>query len=141
MKKFILIRGLPGSGKSTLARHICDNMYTNTPSVHLETDMYFMVDGVYQFDRSKLGQNHSRCKEDTRLELGRHSNVVVVSNTFTTLAELRPYFEIGQEFGLVPEVIHTQSNFGSIHNVPDDVYVNMSKRFQYDISLLYKEFK
>lgn len=41
-----LVRGLPGSGKSTLAKTIRDT----TGAVHLESDMFFMKDGVSYTD-------------------------------------------------------------------------------------------
>ena len=47
MKKILyLLRGVPGSGKSTVAQNI--------GGTHFETDKYFMVDGEYKFDPTKL---------------------------------------------------------------------------------------
>jgi predicted kinase len=124
-----LIRGLPGSGKSTLAKQIATYFY---PSCHLEADQYFMRDGVYQFDATKLGKAHGYCQYETRkaLELGK---VVIVSNTFTLRSELEPYFDMALEFDIIPQIILCQGSFGSIHNVPDDAMARMQKRFQFDI--------
>ena len=137
MTRLILIRGIAGSGKSTLAKHI----ETNTSCcVRLETDMYFYVNGVYEFDASKLHAYHQKCLYDTLYYL-HHDFSVVVSNTFTTKKELRPYFEIAKNYNIIPEVILCQNQFGSIHDVPDETIEKMKRRFQYDISGLYEEFQ
>lgn len=127
--KLILVRGMPGSGKSTLAKQLS--------GTHLEADMYFMKDGEYQFDVNKLRDAHEWCQTETRLHL-RQGFDVVVSNTFTTIKELRPYFEIASEFDIVPNVIVAQGEFGSVHAVPEETLARMRARFAYDISELYK---
>jgi len=48
----VIIRGCSGSGKSTLAKLLGSNFK------HFEADMYFMKNGVYQFDGTKLGAAH-----------------------------------------------------------------------------------
>jgi len=63
----------------------------------------------------------------------------VVSNTFTTIKELRPYFDIAKELNIVPTVLLVQGNFKSVHNVPEKTLQKMKARFQYDISELYNE--
>jgi predicted kinase len=131
--KLILIRGLPGSGKSTLAKRIASGF-----GVHVEADMFFTdIDGKYVFDISKIKEAHQWCQERTRhwLTEGAH---VIVSNTFTTAGELRPYFDIAKEFDIVPNVILAQNNFGNVHDVPAEALERMKQRFQYDISELYK---
>lgn len=128
--KLILIRGLPGSGKSTVARQF--------DGVHIEADEYFMINGEYRFDHTKLKQAHEWCQEKTREAL-KSRFTAVVSNTFTTLKELRPYFDIAAEFGILPNVIVAQGNFGSVHGVPEETLAKMKARFVYDISELYYE--
>lgn len=127
--KLILVRGLPGSGKSTVARQF--------DGVHIEADEYFMINGEYRFDHTKLKQAHEWCQEKTREAL-KSRFTAVVSNTFTTLKELRPYFDIASEFDIVPNVIVAQGEFGNIHNVPEETLEKMKARFAYDISELYK---
>lgn len=133
MSSLILIRGLPGSGKSTLAKMI---KAESSAVAHLEADMYFMVGGEYMFDASKLRFAHEWCQHKTR-EFLQGDWTVIVSNTFTTVKELRPYFDIAKEVGIVPTVILAQNQFKNLHNVPEESLRKMRDRFQYDLSELF----
>lgn len=136
--ELILVRGLPGSGKSTLARGLLNDAWAR----HYEADQYFMQSGTYQFDSALLHQAHSWCLRSARQWLegedGR-ARRVIVSNTFTTRRELRPYFDMAQELGVVPSVIVCQNQFGNVHGVPEETLERMRTRFQWDISDLYGE--
>ena len=128
MSKLILVRGMPGSGKSTLAAKIAGIEYYN----HLETDQFWMVDGEYKFDMSRIKEAHQWCQDKTR-QLLDYGLGVVVSNTFTTQKEMKPYFDMAKEFGIRPQVLLCQGNYGNIHNVPTDVLAKMAERFEYDL--------
>lgn len=133
--KLILIRGLPGSGKSTLAQSL---VLGKEDWEHHEADMYFInYSGKYEFDPSALHSAHNWCQENTYCYLLNSINVVV-SNTFTTLKELKPYFLIAKEFGIVPSVVHCQHSFGNIHDVPQETIDKMKARWQNDVSSLYE---
>ena len=136
MTELILVRGIPGSGKSTLARSLC-NLPDNVMARHYEADMYFENEhGNYNFDVTKLHQAHTWCHNKTREAL-EQNRTVVVSNTFTTKKELKPYFDMAREFGIVTIVYLAQNQFNNVHNVPADKLQAMRHRFQYDISELY----
>lgn len=138
MAQLILIRGIPGSGKSTLAEQLLYSLGT-FPKIarHYEADMYFVDENnEYNFDASKIRQAHEWCQEQTRESL-KKDRVVIVSNTFTTIRELRPYFDIAKEFALVPVVYLAQNQFNNVHGVPEDKLKQMRDRFCYDISSLY----
>lgn len=134
MNNLILIRGVPGSGKSTTARKMKEK---NPEYVHIEADMWFVRDGKYEFDATKLGQAHAWCQARTEAEL-RVGKTVIVSNTFTTIKELRPYFAITERvLGTCP-VVHTcYGIFENIHGVPPEKVKQMRDRFVYDISELF----
>jgi predicted kinase len=129
-RKLILIRGLPGSGKSTVAKK-----FTNTR--HIEADMYFGKH--YAFDPKKVVDAHNWCINETYDLLSDRVDVVV-SNTFTTLEELRPYFEMAAIFGIVPTVILCQNSFQNVHGVPEEAVKKYKDKLQYDISPLYKDY-
>lgn len=133
MPSLILIRGLPGSGKSTIARRLC--RVPNT--AHFEADMFFMENGEYKFDASMLPNAHRWCQNETRSALQAGMDVVV-SNTFTTLREMEPYFAMAREFGLTPNVVLAEGDFGNVHGVPAEALERMKRRFQYDLRPLYE---
>lgn len=131
MASMILVRGIPGSGKSTLAKTLI-GFY-----MHVEADQYWMQDGEYKFDATRLRQAHEWCQTRTRELLTAGFNPVV-SNTFTTIKELRPYFDIAREFDIVPQVITCHAQYGNVHDVPEETLDKMRARFVYDLSELYK---
>ena len=137
-QKFILIRGICGSGKSTFAKQLVEYyhcLYNN--ATHLEADQFFEdADGNYNWNPELLYAAHKWCQSST-YEALKKGNTVVVSNTFTTKKELKPYFEIAKEFNIIPVVILCENQFGNVHNVPEETLEKMRSRFQYDITDLF----
>ena len=130
-----IIRGLPGSGKSTMALKLLGVLPEST--VWAEADHYFTdAAGGYAFDTNYLRDAHATCfgRIADALDTGRSA---IVSNTFSTIRELRPYFDIAFNRGIVPDVVSCFDNFGSIHDVPKEVIERMRSRFCHDISELY----
>jgi predicted kinase len=124
MSTLTIIRGLPGSGKSTLAEKM-------RGVVNIEADDYFInQDGEYQFNVEKIGEAHLWCQRTARSELEKGYDVVV-SNTFTTLKEMRPYFYMAKEVGAEFTVITCQGHFKDVHGVPEDTLSKMAMRFFY----------
>jgi len=131
--KLYLLRGLPGSGKSTLARHL--------GHAYFEADQYFVnEDQEYVYDQSKISAAHTWCQRavESRVNAGFDT---VVSNTSTTIRELRPYFEIAFKHGILPTVILCQNQFHNVHDVPQEALDRMKNRFCYDILPLFKEYE
>lgn len=130
--ELIIVRGLPGSGKTTLANRIGASIQSNW--THYEADMFFMDDkGNYKWDRTKLREAHEWCLVQTREDINR-GYTVIVSNTFTTRRELKPYFDIALEYFITPTVITCENDWGSIHNVPLETMDAMRKRFDHDLT-------
>lgn len=125
MQKLTLIRGLPGSGKSTLAK----SMVRSSDLPHYEADMFFMKEGKYCFDISKLHQAHQWCLNSTKASLSAGLDVVV-SNTFTTKKEMKPYVDLAAELGVQLVIIECTADFGSIHDVPEEALQRMRARWE-----------
>jgi len=129
MKTLYLLRGLPNSGKSTLAKSI--------GGIHIEADQYFMENGEYKFDGSKIKLAHNYCQSQTRAWMdtdGTQVNVdkIVVSNTFTQEWEMKPYYEMAEEYGYMVFSLIVENRHGGVneHDVPDEVIEKMEKRFE-----------
>lgn len=121
MSTLYIVRGLPGSGKSTYAKSL------GIP--HFEADMYFMQDGEYKFDASNLKRAHAWCffHVGDKLEKGKD---VVVSNTFTTVKEMQPYFNLAEMYNADVVIVEVKTQYGSIHNVPKETLAKMKARWQ-----------
>lgn len=105
----LVLRGVSGAGKSTLAQFIY-NALEGTPTI-VSADAYFMRDGAYQFDASKLGAAHGQCLRDF-VELLQHHTaeshkdaLVIVDNTNTTVAECAPYMALAAAHGFTPTLV------------------------------------
>lgn len=120
-QSMILVRGLPGSGKSTLAAKLA--------AKHLEADMFFLKKGRYCFEGKRIKDAHAWCLSEAKYFLNQEENVVV-SNTFTTMDEMRPYIETAKAYQVVLIIIECQDDYGSIHEVPAKTIENMKSRWE-----------
>ena len=128
MKKLILLRGLPGAGKSTFAKSISDAL-----TGHIEADMYFIQDGEYKFDASKLRQAHDWCQSQVeKWMVPQGLDDIIVSNTFTQEWEMEPYYKLAEENGyMVFSIIVENRHDGvNIHGAPEDKLKQMKDRFE-----------
>ena len=129
MKELFLLRGLPGSGKSTLAKSL--------DGIHIEADQFFMVEGEYKFDASKLKEVHNNCLTRTKSYMYIHSSKdiaerIIVSNTFTQEWEMKPYFDIAEMYGyrVYSLIVENRHDGVNQHGVPDDKLEQMKNRFE-----------
>jgi len=130
MKNLYLLRGIPGAGKSTLAKQLGDS--------HFETDTFFMVEGEYKFDPTKLRKAHEWCQSQIELAMinnhvtaGLDNSDIVVSNTFTQAWEMDAYYELANQYGYRVFSIIVENRHGGVnqHNVPEDKLQIMKDRF------------
>lgn len=135
-KILYIVRGLPGSGKSTFA-----NTLTSSDRVFEADKFFYDKDGNYNFDGSKLKEAHNWCRAQVEYEMNpviEDDDVwfpnlpIVVSNTFTTEKEMKPYFELAEkyEYTVVSLIVENRHGNKSIHGVPEASLDKMEKRFQ-----------
>lgn len=129
MKTLYLLRGVPGAGKSTLAKSL--------GGTHFETDTYFMEDGQYKFDPTKLKDAHRWCQDsvNTAMILNHTAGLnetIVVSNTFTQEWEMEPYFELAKTYDYKVFSLIVENRHGGVnqHNVPEEKIQSMKDRFE-----------
>jgi len=124
MKILYIVRGIPGSGKSTFANSLDCPVF--------EADMYFMIDGEYKFDVSKIKLAHNWCK--LRVEHSMEDNLqkIAVSNTFTQEWEMEPYYEMAKQYGYTVFSVIIENRHGGVneHGVPEDKLQMMKDRFE-----------
>lgn len=126
--KVTILRGISGSGKSTFAKE-------NYPSaVVCSADDYFMVDGEYKFDFTKLSQAHGTCfkKAAEALEFGQD---VVVDNTNTQVWEMSPYVLLAQSYNAEIEIVlldcpASVAAVRNCHGVPTAAVEGMAERME-----------
>ena len=131
-KTLYIVRGIPGSGKSTFAKTL--------GGTHFETDEFFMVDGEYKFDPTKLKEAHRWCQDsvNTAMILNHTAglnNVIVVSNTFTQEWEMETYFQMADTYGYKVFSVIVENRHGGIntHGVPEDKLQVMRDRFEFKL--------
>ena len=124
MKELFLLRGLPGAGKSTLAKSLGGK--------HIEADMFFMKDGVYEFDATKLRDAHRWCKNAVKVWMTNNVKKIIVSNTFTQAWEMQPYYDLAEEHGyrVYSLVVENRHDGVNQHGVPVEKLIEMKNRFQ-----------
>jgi len=113
--------GLPGSGKSTLAHKIGCVVY--------EADMFFMREGVYQYDVKLINEAHELCFSNFKQCV--YDNIdVAEANTFITRWERKKYLEFAQKYNCNIHLMEVKTEYGSVHNVPDNVIDRMRRKYQ-----------
>jgi predicted kinase len=102
-----ILSGVSGAGKSTW---IQAQSWADQADVH-SADHFFMQDGTYKFDVTKLGEAHGACLRGfvhgvrpgwRAKEMGLSlldQPVQVVDNTNTTNEEIAPYYSVAKAYG------------------------------------------
>lgn len=138
-----IISGVSGAGKSSWIK--AQAWYDNA-SVH-SADDFFMQDGVYRFDASKLGEAHGSClrsfihgcragwryQEAGMMDRVPELPIEVVDNTNLSSEEIAPYYSVAQAYGYevtlvtlrVPSELAVSRNQ---HGVDLHTIKNMEKR-------------
>jgi predicted kinase len=97
--RITVLRGISGSGKSTWVKN-------NAPDAHVvSADHFFMIDGEYKFDPSKLQENHTKCFREFMDAILSSEAHIVIDNTNIQAWEYSPYVIAGEAFGYTVEIL------------------------------------
>mgnify|MGYP003148474834 CR=1 FL=1 len=130
-KNLILVRGVSGSGKTTFVEEFIENV-----SLSIATDDFFILDGIYTFDRNYLAEYHQRCIDSVESEMETPSTEgwcnIVVHNTFTGQWEMQPYLDLAEKYGynVYTIIIENRHKSESIHGVPKNAIKAQRDRFE-----------
>ena len=84
----VILIGPPASGKSTFT----EKLHELRDDVEVcSTDDFFMKDGRYEFDVSKLGSNHQKNFQKSFNAMKRHHSIVVIDNTNLSISDFKEY--------------------------------------------------
>jgi predicted kinase len=119
-----LLRGLPGAGKSTIGK--------NLKSINFEADEYFIKNGVYKFDPTKIKDAHKWCQNKVKNCMIEGIKDISVSNTFTQEWEMQAYVDMASDYGYMVFSIIVENRHGgkNVHNVPTETLEKMKNRFE-----------
>ncbi len=97
MKTVYILRGISGSGKSKLAKDLASVLLFHVPVC--STDDFFMVDGEYRFDPSKLADYHKQNFWKFEDYVSRERTAIIVDNTNTQKWEYEKYVHFAENAG------------------------------------------
>ena len=100
VKTVIINRAVPGSGKTTIARCITNALQDAGLQVaNHSTDEFFMHDGRYCFDISKLHDYHQENLKNFIADLKRGTDIVICDNTNLQPWQTAPYTDSARKYG------------------------------------------
>lgn len=141
MRTAYIMRGIPGSGKSTAARRL-----TGPAGALHSTDEYFVVDGVYRFDATRLPEYHARNLAAFKRSLQDGHEVVACDNTNVQLWHMEPYIAAATEHGYTVTVIEmphpdpATAARRNLHGTPIEVIKEMISLWEsYPGAIIYDE--
>ena len=148
--KFIIMRGVSGSGKSTRAKELGNG------GVILSTDDFFMKEGKYEFDASKLWIAHSWNRKRAAKALKEGVSPIVIDNTNTQAKEMKDYVIMAKEANYEINIEEPKTEWWSkfkkdmpetgkqelidiltsrnAHNVPREIIAKMLDRWEFDVT-------
>lgn len=139
-KRLVIFRGPSGSGKSTAAsKFLVENFRSDADPAQrrFEADQFFMKDGKYNFDASKLGQAHGWCQRGVHEAMQNEVSPIIVSNTSMTKWEVNPYLQLAEEYGYEVVVYKIKGPWDAelyasrnAHNVPLHVVQKQISKYQ-----------
>lgn len=143
MKFCFVLRGLPGTGKDEIAKFLnLDNVageIQTGQAVILSTDQFFIKDGKFQFDKTKLKEAHEATWEAFKSAISSDSQVIIINNTNIKKFHYAHYVDYAQRHGYLTSVVIIPANDVSdrelatrnVHNVDQGTISKMRKEFEW----------
>ncbi len=97
--KIVVLRGISGSGKSTWVREQAPEAFV------VSADHFFIKDGEYRFDPTRLQEAHQACYRAFVEAVARKEPFIAVDNTNISVWEMAPYVVHGRVFGYDVEIL------------------------------------
>ena len=131
-KTMLILRGLPGSGKSSLAEMIFSSISVDVSVAMIAADDFHLdKDGVYKWDKNKVGWAHSQCQASVKSAMESDTKIIIVHNTFTKSSEIKPYTDMAKQHGYIVRQLIVENTHGNsdVHGVPESTKKIMKERF------------
>lgn len=121
----VIMQGPPGSGKSTFVRTLLPEH-----AIVCSADEFFVRDGEYRFDPSRLKDAHAYCKRvfEEAVELG--VLCVVVDNTNLLAEHAKPYIELARQYSYNVVICTATGEYPNTHGVPDHAVQRLKNRME-----------
>ena len=134
MANVFILRGVQGAGKSTVAKEL-SKLYE---AVVVSADDYFMQDGEYQFDASKLLEAHAYCQYEFQRAIVHWKENIIVDNTNALEKDFQWYIDTAKDFGynVISLVVENRHGNDSIHNVPHETRKRTETRIRQSLRLM-----
>jgi len=133
-KQIIVLRSVSGAGKTTFTE-----LFDPRITIICCADFYFEQDGNYNFDPSKLGLAHAKCREDFDAALVNPDITnIIIANTNVKPSNYAYYVEQGEKIGarITYVVLEKRHNGVNTHLVPPHVLERQANSLKQDIKLI-----
>jgi len=126
----VLMVGASGAGKTTATLALC---MTYPSMVVCSADSFFLNEGVYSFQYSRLGEAHKTCQRKFEAAVCRKEPLVVVDNTNVNAKERAFYIRTAMDNGYTV-IIHVLESpvdicaARNVHGVTRDIVERMVSR-------------
>ena len=132
-KQIIILRGIGNSGKSSFCELIAE------PKIVCCADFFFEEDGNYNFDPSKLGLAHAKCRDDFDDALKNLDIInIIIANTNTKPSDYSYYVTQGEKVGarITYVILEKRHNGVNDHNLPQHVLERQANSLKQDVKLI-----
>jgi predicted kinase len=128
-----MMQGIPGSGKSTVARAI---KRLDVMTKIYSTDEFWIRDGTYQFDGSRLREAHewNQRRAGSHMEKSYRDNLII-DNTNIKQKDAQVYFDLARRYDYTVQVVRVDPGLGEClrrnaqrtpdRKIPEEVIVRM----------------